>query len=120
MVKNTRKNSKGSRKQAAAMEVELKALRSQEQQVQKKLTKLECSIVALPATYQANRLKNWNTLPPPEDYRPRKATAALPRVHQERIRQARGRQALLALLLVCLLLSFAAWFLSKLQEQSLL
>ena len=120
MTKNIRKNTKGSRKQAAAMEAEIKELRRQEQRVQKKLSVLECSIVALPATYQATRLKNWNTLPPPEEYRPRRATQALPRVHQARIRQARGQQALLALFLVALLVGFAAWFMNKLQEQNLL
>lgn len=120
MAQNTRNDRKASRKQTAEMETRLKALRRQEQTVQKKLSVLECSIVALPAAYQATRLRNWNTLPPPEEYRHRAVTHTLPRIHQERIRQARGQQALLALLLVTLLVGFAFWFMGKLQEQNLL
>ena len=120
MATLTRKSTKASRKQIAEMEAQLKALLQQEKSVKKKLTRLECSIVAVPGNHQESRLKNWNTLPPPDEYRPKREPRAIPRVHQERIRQARTRQALLALLLVCMFLGFAVWFCSQLQAQHLL
>lgn len=118
----TKRPSKATRKQIAEMEARLKALHAAEKSVKKKLNVLECSIVALPATYQETRLKNWNTLPPPAEYRQQQPSAVrkLPRVHQERIRQARTRQALLALMLVVLLIGFAAWFFHQLQAHHLL
>ena len=117
----TIKNStKASRKQAAEMEKRIKALHREGESVKKELSVLECSIVALPATYQENRLKNWNILPPPEEYRVKTTPRNLPRVHQQTLHRARAQQALFALLLVCLFVGFAMWFVNQVQAQHLL
>jgi septal ring factor EnvC (AmiA/AmiB activator) len=119
MANTTKKTSKAARKHAAATEAQLKELLKQEKSVKKQLSVLECSIVALPATYQESRLKNWNILPPPEEYRAKKP-APLARVHQQHLRQARMKQALFAMFLVTLMLLIGAWFYTQLQAQHLL
>jgi uncharacterized protein HemX len=121
MATTRSKNStKASRKQTAEMEKRLKALHKEGESVKKQLSLLECSIVALPATFQENRLKNWNILPPPEEYRVRQTSAHMPRVHQQTIHRARTQQALCALLLVAAFVGFALWFCQQLQAQHLL
>ncbi len=117
---NSKNSTKASRKQTAEMEKRLKALHKEGESVKRELSVLECSIVALPATFQENRLKNWNILPPPEEYRVHKGPQQLPRVHQASIQQARTQQALFALLLVALFVSFAMWFVNQIQTQHLL
>jgi hypothetical protein len=116
----SKNSTKASRKQTAEMEKRLKALHKEGESVKRELNVLECSIVALPATFQENRLKNWNILPPPEEYRVRKAPKNLPRVHQETIHRARTQQALFALLLVGMFVGFAMWFVHQIQAQHLI
>lgn len=117
---SSRKLSKAARKQAAEMEARLKQLRSQEQVMQRKLTRLECTLVAIPGDFQESRLRNWNVLPAVSEERYRKRERALPRVHQQRIQQARTRQALLALLLVVAFAGFAMWFVHQVQALQLM
>jgi uncharacterized protein HemX len=120
MATRSKNSTKASRKQTAEMEKRIKALQQEGESVKRELNVLECSIVALPATFQENRLKNWNILPPPEEYRVRKAPRNIPRVHQASIQQARTQQALFALLLVALFVGFAMWFVHQIQDQHLL
>lgn len=120
ITKRSSKVTRTSRKQSAEIETKLKALRKQEQTVKKKLSTLECSIVAIPGNHQENRLKQWNTLPPPDEMRRNGRARQMPRVHQARIRQARTQQALTALFLVALLAGFAIWFCCQVQNQHLL
>lgn len=119
-VQSSRKPSKAARKQAAEMEARLKELRNQEQAMQKKLSRLECSLVAIPGDFQESRLRNWNVLPAVSEERYRKRERALPRVHQQRIHQARTRQALLALFMVVAFVGFAMWFANQLQALQLM
>ncbi len=116
----TKNSTKVSRQQAAEVESRLKALRKEGESVKKQLSVLECSILAIPASFQESRLKNWNILPPPEEYRVRSSAQHLPRAHVASLQRARSQQALFALLLVALFVGFAMWFCHQLQSQHLL
>ncbi len=97
------------------LEKNLRNLRKQEEDLKRKVHTLECSIVAQPVRAQERRLRNWNTLPPPDDFVPARHAAKLPRVRQEMLRQARAKQAVLSLFLVVLLITVAVWFCHQLR-----
>ncbi len=106
-----RAQARAARKTAAETEAKLKALTKQESVLKKKLTRLECAIVATPVVHQETRLRNWNTLPPPDDLpRRRQFGPKITRVQAQLIRAARVRQALFAFFLVAIFTGFACWF----------
>lgn len=112
---------KSSRRGRRSRELEktLKSLSKQEETVKRQLNLLECSIVAQPMLRQEQRLKNWNTLPAPDDFRRTRDASKLPRIRAQMIRQARTRQAIFALFLVIIMVGCAIWFCYQLRMHQL-
>ncbi|RYD36420.1 MAG: hypothetical protein EOP86_06030 [Verrucomicrobiaceae bacterium] len=102
----------------AEMEDRIREMRRQEDAIKSKIYKLEASITAAPVFRAGERLRNHNLLvSEDEDEYP---SRPLTRWQSQRVNRARSRQAMTALFLVMLFITFAFWFYQQLRANGVI
>ena len=110
---------RATRAKQAELEERIRQMRLEEDHIKAKIYKLEASIVAAPVHLAGDRLRRRHLIEAEDDAfqgRPFNRT----RWQAERLNRARSRQAISALVLVAVFISFVFWFYLQLRNHGVL